>query len=258
MTEYFVVAASFAAPFVSDMSYMHIFGETPKDAMLKFVEAYTHPRGLYSAQLYPSADDYHKEKKPLARWVSNHELAMNKLREENPHCGLMAHAPGKFQVDDKLFEVDNPKGGELFLTDVGELYLNPPAETERDLQVKVLSSALQFYANTDNYRLVAKDEESRKKIKSELGDDCIELDQGIRARLALAVLGKQKPETPNTKFENAVHFGVEVDVARGYFEKNDLEMAELYLRNALDRINATRYPRPQKITMSTLEPKEEP
>lgn len=71
MTEYFIVANSFAAPFVSDTSNTYVTADTPEDALYDFAEDYGHPFGLYSANAYASADDFHKGKEPLARWRSN-------------------------------------------------------------------------------------------------------------------------------------------------------------------------------------------
>ena len=70
MKEYFVVGNSFAAPAASDTSFKHVSGITPQDAMAKFRREYTHPCGLYAAVLYENADDYHKGKDPIDRWLS--------------------------------------------------------------------------------------------------------------------------------------------------------------------------------------------
>ncbi len=67
--EYFVVANSFAAPFVSDTSTSYIKGTSPENAMSRFIELYKHPAKLYAANLYKNADDYHKGKTPLAQFI---------------------------------------------------------------------------------------------------------------------------------------------------------------------------------------------
>jgi hypothetical protein len=64
--EYFVVANSKAAPFVSDTSNKFQKGRSPHEALGLFIEAYSHPSGLFSAAVYESSDDFHKGKKPLA------------------------------------------------------------------------------------------------------------------------------------------------------------------------------------------------
>ncbi len=71
MNEYFIVANSFAAPFFSDETEKFVFGETPKDALLKFVQEYKHPSGLFSAWLYKDANAERKNEQPLAKWHSN-------------------------------------------------------------------------------------------------------------------------------------------------------------------------------------------
>ena len=113
MTRYFVVAHSFAAPFVSDESTDYVDGKNPDEALRAFARAYNHPCGLYAANLYASADAYHMNEKPLARWLCNHER--EKRRVLKPlECGVYrGEGPGKFYVNDKLHVVKNPKGGDV-------------------------------------------------------------------------------------------------------------------------------------------------
>lgn len=68
--EYFIVANSNAAPFVSDTSTQFVTAATPQDALTKFAAEYTHPAGLYAANCYESADSYHKSGPVLAEWRS--------------------------------------------------------------------------------------------------------------------------------------------------------------------------------------------
>lgn len=75
MPEYFVVANSKAAPFASDQSTTYVIGETPQEALRKFVMDYSHPCGLYSANLYESADAYHKSRPPLTRFRTPEALS---------------------------------------------------------------------------------------------------------------------------------------------------------------------------------------
>lgn len=74
MEEYFIVANSFAAPFVSDTSEAWWNGTDPEDALLAFRKEYKHPAGLYCAYLYKDANDYKKKKQPLASFMSQEAL----------------------------------------------------------------------------------------------------------------------------------------------------------------------------------------
>ena len=77
--EYFVVANSFAAPIVSDTSTSYVKGVSPDDALSGFVESYKHVCGLYSANLYKSADDYHRGEKPLAKFRHSKCIEIEKV-----------------------------------------------------------------------------------------------------------------------------------------------------------------------------------
>lgn len=70
MTEYFVMANSNAAPMFSDTSSYYIKADSPEEARDKAVKEYKHSCGLYALNVYGSADDYHKNKDPLAKWRS--------------------------------------------------------------------------------------------------------------------------------------------------------------------------------------------
>jgi len=75
--EFFVVAISFAAPFVSDTTHKHMNAANAQ-AFVDAIELdehgrgraewYNHPCGLFAVLIYASADDYHKDKDPLASW----------------------------------------------------------------------------------------------------------------------------------------------------------------------------------------------
>ena len=71
--EYFVVANSYAAPFFSDLSEKYVEGETPMEAMKKFIEEYTHPCGLYAADVYTNADAYYKRQGALVRVINKYK-----------------------------------------------------------------------------------------------------------------------------------------------------------------------------------------
>lgn len=68
MKEYFVVATSKAAPFISDESFEFIQGDSPEDALKRFRKRYNHPFGLFAANVYANANDYHRFLKPLASY----------------------------------------------------------------------------------------------------------------------------------------------------------------------------------------------
>jgi hypothetical protein len=109
--EYFIVANSFAAPFVSDQSTAFRTARTPAGALLDFAATYRHPTGLYAAAAYRSADAYHKREPPLARWLSNQAKAMERRTESSfRHDG---DEPGSLTIDGKSHAVDDPKAGAI-------------------------------------------------------------------------------------------------------------------------------------------------
>jgi hypothetical protein len=110
--EYFITTNSFAAPFFSDSGDCFQKANTPEEALKKVANAYTHPAGLYAAVCYASAEDYHKNRKPLAKWICNHELEKQKITKGGCHSYL-GHAPGDFEIDGKRHKIANPKGGKV-------------------------------------------------------------------------------------------------------------------------------------------------
>lgn len=111
--EYFIVANSFAAPFFSDRSNEYIKARNPKEALKKFAAQYKHPCGLYCANCYASADDYHKGKDFLAQWLSNHEQAKQKATKDLGGYSYLGERPGKFKINEDWIEVENPKAGSV-------------------------------------------------------------------------------------------------------------------------------------------------
>lgn len=109
MREYFIVANSFAAPFVSDESTHFLMADSPADALTNFADHYKHPCGLYSAGVYESADAFHKNAEPLARWLSNHAQT---IEQTNPTI-LLCNGPGDLELDHKRVFVKNPKQGAI-------------------------------------------------------------------------------------------------------------------------------------------------
>lgn len=119
MAEYFVVAESFAAPFVSDRSETFAQGETPESALIAFAENYKHPAGLYAAGLYADANAYHKGAEPLAQWFCNHELEKRKLTESLAGYSYLRHGPGDFEINGVRHRIKDPKGGKLLAQEQG-------------------------------------------------------------------------------------------------------------------------------------------
>lgn len=73
--EYFVVARSFDAPLVPDISREFVRAHSPAEALTQYAAGYKHPLGLYSAIAYKDANAEAKSKPGLAMWYSNRALA---------------------------------------------------------------------------------------------------------------------------------------------------------------------------------------
>lgn len=115
MTEFFITARSFAAPFFSDDSSTYVEADTASEALATFASEYSHPAGLYAAEAWASADHYHKSggKDPLAQWLSNHEIAKQEATKDKHGYGYLGHGPGEFDVDGERVSVPGPKGGRV-------------------------------------------------------------------------------------------------------------------------------------------------
>ena|SRR6266567_956656 len=113
MTEFFITANSFAAPFFSDTTEKFVEAETAEEALRTFAESYTHPAGLFAAVAYKDANDMKKGRKPLAKWRCNHEIEKMRLTENLGSYIFLGHGPGKFEIDNQMHEVRNPKAGHI-------------------------------------------------------------------------------------------------------------------------------------------------
>ena len=113
MKEFFLVANSFAAPFVSDISTHYRTAETAGAALLDLAKAYGHPAGLYAADCYSSADDYHKGQKPLMRWLCNQELEKQRVTNGMNCYSYFSERCGSFEINGEAYRVDDPKLGTL-------------------------------------------------------------------------------------------------------------------------------------------------
>ena len=113
MPEYFIRASSFAAPFFSDDSEACQEAETAMAALEAFAAHYDHPAGLYAASAYENADAYHKQQKPLARWLCNHEIVKAQRTKALRVYSYFGHAPGDFEINGERITVPDPKSGRV-------------------------------------------------------------------------------------------------------------------------------------------------
>lgn len=112
MREFFVVANSFSAPFISDQSTGYAKGKTPEEAMEAFALAYKHPCRLYAAVMYESADAYHKGERAILRWLCNFALAMETATKDLSCYSSRSESPRGFYINDKWFAVTDPYEGQ--------------------------------------------------------------------------------------------------------------------------------------------------
>ena len=114
MKEYFIISNSFAAPFFSDQGTHYVKGKSPESALKKLAKDYSHPCGLFAAAVYESADDYHKNKTPLAKWICNQEAEKQRLTKDLGCYSYLGIGPGVFEIDGKRHTVSNPKEGRVY------------------------------------------------------------------------------------------------------------------------------------------------
>jgi hypothetical protein len=107
--EYFIQANSFAAPFFSDTSTHFQKGSNPKKALENFAKKYKHPCGLFAANIYLSAEAFHKGKPPLKRWLSNHARFL-----EGKTGSIKCDAPGEIWLNGEYNKIERPKEGCVF------------------------------------------------------------------------------------------------------------------------------------------------
>ena len=112
-TEYFINARSFAAPFVSDNWSEYIKSDSPRAALEQLAKNCTHPAGLFAAECYASADDFHKGKPFLAEWLSNHVREQQRLTKEKGTYSYFGHGPGDFEINGERHKIQNPKEGSV-------------------------------------------------------------------------------------------------------------------------------------------------
>ena len=108
MSEYYIEANSFAAPFFSDQSNAYVEADTPDQALISFADKYTHPCGLYAAVAYTSADARNKGEKPLARWLSNQAQRLQGVTGT-----VRMDRPGEGEINGETVMIENPKAGSI-------------------------------------------------------------------------------------------------------------------------------------------------
>ena len=108
--DFFVVANSFAAPFVSDQSTHFVAAYSPDEALEKLADQYAHPCGLYAAACYESADAYHKGEAMLGRWLSYRAQATADATV------IRSISPGVVEVDGKIVHTE-PGGCVVYCAD---------------------------------------------------------------------------------------------------------------------------------------------
>jgi hypothetical protein len=113
VSEYFIQARSFGAPFVSDESTAYMEAASPQRALELYAAGYDHPAGLYAAEAYTNADAFHKGEKPLAQWLCNHERAKQQLTADLDRYPYLGHGPGDFEIDGVRHHIDDPKSGSV-------------------------------------------------------------------------------------------------------------------------------------------------
>jgi hypothetical protein len=107
--DYFVHAATFAAPFVSEEITRYIAAETPEAAVETLVGEYRESVGIYAADAFATADDYHRGNSALARWRSNKALTI--AEAATPGATIYSGAEGAVEIGGELHRIDDPRDG---------------------------------------------------------------------------------------------------------------------------------------------------
>jgi hypothetical protein len=107
MTDFFIEGRTFAAPFVSEPIERYVEADTAEAALTQLAEKMKDGIGLFAADAYATADDYHRGRKPLARWRSNKALAIEGAGS------IYSKGPGHVEIDGESHTIDDPKGGRV-------------------------------------------------------------------------------------------------------------------------------------------------
>lgn len=112
-TRYFIAGETFAAPFFSERISTYVEAATPEAALEQLSEKMRAELGLYAACAYPSADAYHEGKEPLARWLSNHEIAKQEATRDLGGYSYLGEGAGRFRINETWYQVEDPRGGRV-------------------------------------------------------------------------------------------------------------------------------------------------
>lgn len=110
MSEYFIHATSFAAPFFSEESTGYIEADSPTAALERFAAKYSHPAGLFAADVYASSDAYHKGQERLARWLCNKARVIEEKTSNGSHS-IYSAGPDTVEIDGETVIIPDPKAG---------------------------------------------------------------------------------------------------------------------------------------------------
>ena len=116
MAEFFIHGETFAAPFVPEPFDRYMEAETPEEALTKLAAQYAGQVGwhVYAMGCWASADDYHKEQAPRAKWLCNKGIAVVAATKgiEGAYS-MYSSGPGSFEVDGKKYVVKDPFVGKI-------------------------------------------------------------------------------------------------------------------------------------------------
>jgi len=110
--EFFVVMNSFAAPFFSDTSEKFVEADNLDECKRKVLAEYTHPCGLYAAMVYANANDYHKGRDPIAKYLCNLERRKKEATKGLPAYTMQGLSKNAFRVDGKTYTAEDGGGWE--------------------------------------------------------------------------------------------------------------------------------------------------
>lgn len=113
MNEYYIIANSFAAPFMSDTSEGFVEAKTPKEALDYFAAQYSHPSGLYSAVCYKDANAKAKNNPPLATWLCNYEIKKQEITKNLGAYSFFGKGSEGFEINGKNYDVEDYKNGKV-------------------------------------------------------------------------------------------------------------------------------------------------
>jgi hypothetical protein len=100
----FVVARTFAAPFVFETIERYVDGD-PRAAIEALVSQNRDGIGIFAADAWSTADDYYRDRSPLARWRSNKALVIEGA------SSIYSEGPDRVEIDGEWHEIDDPKLG---------------------------------------------------------------------------------------------------------------------------------------------------